>query len=638
MSQSAYGSESQGPETPGSPRAGARKRDDGCCEAPITIDNKGTVNISVCSAAPAEQPQPVPEEPEEGVPTLPPEGACVPLALGSKPKRSLEAKLRPLLENTPVPSVLPAAFFQMARRYLRGRSPANGLESAAFDVFEGLSPELRRMLACSLRIFDALPLRDQARLFAPELTGDGDRPVEPERLAQLVSDELLRRAGLEAFGDEDGISEERPGQLRLIGGGGGDDVGPVIFVNICRVNGLRTDSFSPTLSLGEYTPDEVQQQCTLEVVNGQVQTNCQVQTEDCPGNEIEGTCLRVPEVRNGEAVTLQGVNFFNTDARVRLEAKPPGSVSREVEAHVVGDVTTPVTETVDGFERTIADCRVEDILTFRIPGDLPPGIYGITVIVPNNTGLSGFGDEIESPRTQFIRVVPPDTATFQIASETLDAVKETSPAFFGSDEVGIRVLVIPIAPDLTPGDVIEHNFEFGDVDSGESRAMSRTLFQQSNVGGVSLSIVGFEIDDRDVFEKQIQDFADAYVEILRSNWNAIAGGVGATGGLVALALGLSNAWATAIAAAVTLAINIFVALWAPADLIIEDAAAFTALDLGSLTSANFPAPEARGFTSAGGIDVRIEPVSKGVQYTERREYRSGEEDSEYHITLRYNRF
>jgi hypothetical protein len=128
------------------------------------------------------------------------------------------------------------------------------------------------------------------------------------------------------------------------------------------------------------------------------------------------------------------------------------------------------------------------------------------------------------------------------------------------------------------------------------------------------------------------------VEILKSNWNAIAGGVGATGGLVALALGLSNAWAAAIASAVTLAINIFVALWAPADLIIEDAAAFTALDLGSLTSANFPAPEARGFTSAGGIDVRIEPVSKGVQYTERREYRSGEEDSEYHVTLRYNRF
>jgi hypothetical protein len=361
-----------------------------------------------------------------------------------------------------------------------------------------------------------------------------------------------------------------------------------------------------------------------------------VQTDDCPGNEVEGTCLRVPEVRAGDAVVLQGVNFFDIQTRVRLEAQAPGTTTREVETHVCGDVTTPVTETVDGVERTIADCRVQDILTFRVPEDLPDGIYGLKVIVPNNVGLPGFGDEFESTRTQFIRVVPSATATFQIAADILNAVKETAPAFFGSDEVGIKTLAIPIAPDLTPGPVVERNFEFGDVDSGEDRRMG-VLFQQGPIGGVALSIIGFEIDNRDVFEKQIQDFADAYVEILKSGWAAIASSVGALGGLVALALGLSNAWATAIAAAVTLAINIFVALWAPADLIIEDAAAFTTLDLGMLTSPNFPQPAPVEFTSAGGIAVRVEPVSKGFQYVERREYRSDEEDSEYHITLRYNR-
>lgn len=66
----------------------------------------------------------------------------------------------------------------------------------------------------------------------------------------------------------------------------------------------------------------------------------------------------------------------------------------------------------------------------------------------------------------------------------------------------------------------------------------------------------------------------------------MARSVGSAGGLVAVALGLSSAWAAAIAAAITLAINIFVALWAPATLIIEDAAAFTALDLATLTSPN----------------------------------------------------
>ena len=102
-------------------------------------------------------------------------------------------------------------------------------------------------------------------------------------------------------------------------------------------------------------------------------------------------------------------------------------------------------------------------------------------------------------------------------------------------------------------------------------------------------------------------------------------------------LGLGAPWAAAIAAAIAFAINAFVALWAPADLIIEDTASFTTLDLAALTSVNFPSPPVVEFTSAGDIDVKVVPVSKGVEYIERREYRSNEEDSEYHITLRYSR-
>lgn len=605
------------------------------CKVPITIENKGTINMPICSAVPIDQP--TPEKPRECPPLLPPSGSCVPLALGSKHKKSLQAKLRPLLENNKVPSALASAFFQMARRFLHGRSPANSLEAAAFEIFQNLRSELRDILSCSLQTFDALPPKDRGRLFATELIGSEDQVVDQENLAQLVSRELLQRTSLEVFHDEDCILEERPGQVRLVGSGD-DDVGATLPVLICRVNGLRTNSFQPPLSLSEYTPEELENECTLEVVNGQVQLNCKVKTKNCPGNKVERTCLRVPDIRPGEAVILQGVNFFNIESRVRLEAKSPGTLTREAETHVCGDETTPVTEIVDGQERTIVDCRVHDILTFKVPDDLPVGIYGITVIVPNNTGLSGFGDEFESAGLQYIRVLPPETATFQIASETLNAVKETSPAWWGSDEVGIRIISIPIALDLTPGEQTEYSFEFGDVDSGESRAMNRTLFRQSNIAGVSLSIIGFEIDNRDLFEKDIKEFADVYSKILKSNWNAIAGSVGTIGGGVAGALGLSAAWVAAIAAAITLVINVFVALWAPADLIIEDALAFTTLDLASLTSPNFPPPSVLEFTSAGGIDVRIEPVSKDVQYLERRVYRSDEEDSEYHITLRYNRF
>jgi hypothetical protein len=474
------------------------------CEVDIHITSQGDVNIYNCATVPTQQPLPVPGEPAQCPPTLPPTGACVSLALGSKPKQSLQAKLGPFLERNQVPSVLAASSFHMARRFLRGRSPANALETEVFSVLQSLAPALREIVACSLRTFDALSPSDRDRLFAAEVAGGDDQPIDPARFAELVVNELVQRTSIATLGDPGGFKTERPGQLRVIGSG--ETV--AIPITICRLNGLRTNTFIPLLSLGEYTPDELEQQCTLEIIDGEVHLNCQVQTANCPGNAVDGTCLRVPEVQAGDVVTLQGINFFNIQTRVRLEAQPPGTAIREVEAHVFGDVTIPP---------TIVDCTVQDILTFSVPEDLPVGIYGITVIVPNNTGLPGFGEELESSGLQFIKAIPPETATFQIASETLHAVKETAPAFFGSDEVGISIVAIPVGPDLTPGDAIEHKFRFGDVDSGESRTMSRVLFQQGNIGGVSLAIIGFEIDSEEAFERQLDSVWDAYIEILKSS-------------------------------------------------------------------------------------------------------------------------
>jgi len=158
-------------------------------------------------------------------------------------------------------------------------------------------------------------------------------------------------------------------------------------------------------------------------------------------------------------------------------------------------------------------------------------------------------------------------ASFQIASERLDCPSETDPASFGSDEVAIRIVTVPVGLDLTPGATM-----------------------------------------------------------------------GALGSAVAVALGLGASWAAAIAAAVALAFNFFVALWAPADLIIQDADGFTTLDLANLTSAVTPAPGVREYASDGGIKVKVEPVTKDVQYREQRQYISDAEDSRYLITLRYNRF
>jgi hypothetical protein len=86
------------------------------------------------------------------------------------------------------------------------------------------------------------------------------------------------------------------------------------------------------------------------------------------------------------------------------------------------------------------------------------------------------------------------------------------------------------------------------------------------------------------------------------------------------------------------AIDVFVALWAPADLIIEDSIGPTTLDLVELTSVNFPLPLPSEHITPQGIKVKVTPLDKIThQYRERREYISDDEESRYEIVLRYNR-
>ncbi|KJS10144.1 MAG: hypothetical protein VR67_19375 [Peptococcaceae bacterium BRH_c8a] len=610
------------------------------CENQVNIarTDKVQINFNCRGCTPSNCPpsdRPATCPPVACPPTLPPGGACVPLAIGHKPKQSLEAKLAPLISNNDVPSVLAASFFQLARRFLMGQEPANDLERDAFDIFNNLSPEVQRVMNCSVDSFDAIPPSVRRRLFAPNF--GGAQPVDPVILAEAVSNELILRTSKAAFDSTECLMQERPGLPRPLPGIEFNET--FLTPVICSINGLRTNTYVPSLPIDQYRPDELQQSCTLD--QG-MQLNCQVLSEpNCPGNSVSETCLRVPPVSPGEAVVLKGFNFFNTEGRVQLR-QVGGTLTRDVEAHVCGDVNTPLTEPgLDGVVLIIADCRVQDILTFKVPDNLPDGIYSIQVIMPNNTDIPGtFADEYTSLGLQYIQVLVSPEVNFQIASERLDVPSETDPEFFGSDEVAIRIVTVPVGLDLTPGEMNTTSFRFGDVDSGENRDMSRVLFQglAGGIAGVTLTIIGFEVDDEDAFQQQIEDFEDAFALVLKSEWDAIAASLGGLGSAVAVALGLGASWAAAIAAAITLAFNFFVALWAPADLIIEDADGFTKLDLANLTSAITPAPAVREYTSNGDIEVKVEPVSKNVQYRERREYVSDTEDSRYQITLRYNRF
>jgi hypothetical protein len=156
----------------------------------------------------------------------------------------------------------------------------------------------------------------------------------------------------------------------------------------------------------------------------------------------------------------------------------------------------------------------------------------------------------------------------------------------------------------------------------------------------SLSAANFrEKENGQAFERQIDSFSAAFVDILKKEWDFVKAGLAAAGGYQALkGLGVKGAIALAIAAAVILAIDVFVALWAPADLIIEGAIGLTAIDLAALTSANFPAPVFSEHIAAGGLEVNVTPLDKRPQqFKERREYVSDDEERRYEIELRYNR-
>jgi hypothetical protein len=499
---------------------------------------------------------------------------------------------------------------------------------------------LQRVLACARDSFDSLSSGERDRLFASDLLGDINQPIELAQLTQAFAQEIVENVSIQVFDNPRCATEEHPGQVRTPPFPGGEF--PPAPVRICRINGLRTGSFRPPLALGEYTPAEVQQRCRVVLEGTEPKLVCEVQTNECPGASVEGVCLRVQEIEAGLAVLLEGVNFSSVDTKVRLTDVATSTIVREVDAQVCGDDETPLKEIVNGTEVLITDCRVHDRLTFRVPDDLPPGLYELVVLVPNVSQVPGWGDVLNSDGER-ITVVPPATARFQIASETLHAREETSPASFGSDEVGIKILAVPLFPDLTAGEAQIPNggepIRFGDVDSGETRGIVHLLFShQQPIAGAALSIMGFEIDGEEAFERQIDSFTGAFIEILKDQLGFLADKLDLDDIKKLEGLGAKGLIALAIAVAVVLVIDVFVALWAPADLIIEDAIGPTTLDLVQLTSINFPLPLPSEHVTPQGIKVKVTPLDKITQqYREKREYISDDEESHYEIVLRYNR-
>jgi hypothetical protein len=601
------------------------------CTIDIQIESQGDVNIYNCSAPPSRG---EPGQPPKDDHVCPPVayGACVPVSLGFKPKQSRRHKLDQLLANTRVPSVLGASFFHMLRRYLAGKAAGHILEERTFAMLRRLSPELQRVMACTLDSFDSLSSGERNRLFDSDLLGDVDQPDTITKIREAFTEEILENIGVQVFDDPRCGTEENPGKVRTPPFPGGEfPPNPVV---ICRINGLRTIVYRPPLSEGDLTPDEVQQICHVVIENNQPKQVCEVQRDNCPDGKIGSVCMRMQQVEAGETVLLEGVNFSSLDTKVRVSDLSV-TIVREVDAHVCGDDETPLTEVVNGTNQLITDCRVHDRLTFRMPEDLPSGRYQLQVLVPNE--VPGWGPLLQSDGV-VIDVIPSSTSRFQIASETLRCHEETSPASFGSDEVGIKIIAVPLFLDLTAGEVQEPNggepIRFGNVDSGNERGMDHLLFShQQPIVGVALSIRGFEVDGEEAFEREIEDWTEIFVDILKDQLKIALENLATVQKIVEM-IGYFYA---AIAALVVLAIDLFVALWAPADPIIEDIIGPTVDDLVQLTSTNFPMPLPSEHVTPQGIKVKVTPLEKVPgQYREKREYISDDEESRYEIVLRYN--
>jgi hypothetical protein len=605
------------------------------CDFGIRIECRGDVHIHNHCAPEGGKGGGVEPTPPGGC--TPPAGSCLAPIAGAKHKLSREQKLAKRAANVRVPSALAASSLQLIRRHLAGKAPANPLESAAFATLARLPSAMREVLDCAVHAYDALPPGQRATLFEPALTfADASSPVGADALAAAWRAEISARVGVLVFGDPQGLEQERPGRIRVYEPQGEDFFSQV---RICRVNELRTANFIPSLAPGDFTPQELQQTCAPQLVNGQVQVVCQLQTSNCPGNTLANACARVPDVVAGGGVVLSGVNYFSTDAKVRLVARAPGTATRDVDAHVFGDIDTPVTEVVEGQTRLVNDCRVHDRISFQVPDDLPPAIYEMRVIVPNVTGIAAFGDHLES-NSEFINVTPSPTARFQISTETLHCREETSPGWLGSDEVGLNIVAVALLEDGSTATPQVNRARFDDVDSGENRTLDRAIFTHSvPVLAVALSVLGHEVDGEDAYNKMITSSTDIFVDLVKEQADFVKAALAAAGGAAALGkLGVVGAIVLAVAAALTLAIDLIVALWAPADLIIEDPTGYTLDDLIARTSANFGAPPAASFETEGEIQVNVTPLDKlPLQYRERREYVSDDEDSRYEIVYRFNR-
>ena len=224
------------------------------------------------------------------------------------------------------------------------------------------------------------------------------------------------------------------------------------------------------------------------------------------------------------------------------------------------------------------------------------------------------------------------------------SVNPQAPASFGSDEIGITFLTTGLFSDGSYAQLKCVTSNHKNMDSGDTVVLPCVLLtpedqdQPMPLVAITTVVIGYEIDNYDAYVNQVRSFKDAFVEVMSWMWKVIAANTAVD---VVFALAASSGWPLVIAligAAIFVGMAAIFAAWAPADLMAQDTFVLSMGDLIVLTSGIFPSPPPQSYVTDQSIKVDVEAVEKGASdYLERRKYRCDDEDSEYHVTLRYTR-
>lgn len=574
-----------------------------------------------------------------------------------KPKQSPEQRLGRLCKNMAAPNTLAPALLHAFKRYDAGQSAANDLERGLFTRFGSMTDAQKEAFRKTISYLNAVPDHLKKCIFNPRYTDlNINSHITLEGLIDDLSKEILAhgigieypRAVLIGLNTAPGIP--RPQTM----GGPGDEFYPepieILMPTVCAINGLRRTGFTPTPD--RWREEELIRECTFVDVDSPrfVCGDYRTSAEGCPdGSTPGGVCLRVPSVRVGGTVDLTGYNFISAEARIRLRRRDEPRDEFVLNAHVIGDMVTPLEEMVGSQARVIANCRVEDHIIFQIPerrldgvNEFLTGDYELRVEIPNpDRRYHNFLREAPDYLISFphlIHVAPSPNIPYRISLDRVICDEETDGA--GSDEVFIRFLVNGMqGMNLTPLSTPDP-WEYDDVDSGEIFAGNRTLFEGSFPDILTIAVMGFEVDDEELLRQGIRDFDEAFLYALGWLWDQISPHLGEIGsGIAAIANEVGYGWTAiiiGIAIVLTLAFDALWALWAPPDPIIFDLIVLPAELIHFLTHPLNPLPDPSEARQISGIWGAVSPEEKLLNdYLEFRTYWAEDEGSTYRLRIRY---